>query len=675
MGENYLGVPGWVWGAGLGTAALYGAYQLAKGPDAPKGALEPESKPWLYKASPSYWFKSGREKKFLRMEKEKGQRNVELEKELTAAQKAYAVHQAASEKSGKVTKLEKEMTTTSGESRPSQSGADPKDIKVLNVLKKARLPIDPGVTWSPEQLALANQVAGSVLGAKDGQKWLQGFLAKNTISWADKEGVIYTFNQGRVVRTPSMSMLSKESVLGEDEVGFNWKTALLTAGVAPAAYLTYKGAKKVYGKIKGKKKSPEEQRQARMAAAYQRKAAALKKTRAMEKRHLAAIAVKESERDIAEAEAQALESEAALQTAQAIALEAEATKDVPEIAEDLSGWAVMGGCPWMPAGPAHVAATDTKEGATLRRGLAAARAARTNPEAKATLMGIAQRANAGDMKSRQLLSTMKAGLLAENQLFGTHASNLAAKENIVRKNWAKVRNLLRMPKSGLNISGSASVCGADAKKALGKTSPDIITPIPGEPPDVLVAITAAANSMGIPPAVAGSVVAAARAGDKTAQAELNQAETVYKAAQKGDPVAQKAVAQVTKDAKSGYAPAARKAATLAAAVGLVKGRVLWTGRQAEAKNKLNNQKITSREYKILSIKLSRYLTGTGPLSLPEATRGLQIASASKLDANGQGRWLKAITELSAPRRRSAKNVPTFTLAAGLGMFSHMPIVD
>ena len=813
MGEDYLGVPGWVWGAGLGTAALYGAYQLTKGPEKAKGALEPESKPWLYKVNPSYWLKSSREKKFTQIEKERGVRNVELQKELSAAERAYAVHQAAAEKAGKVEKLEKEMTTTSGESRSSRErppqefvGADPMDTKTqdaraLAVLKKSRVPMDPGSTWSPEQLSLANQVVGSVLGAGTRREiWLKEFLKKNEISWADDKGVIYSFGQGRIMRTPPISLASKESVLG-----LSLGTIVKTAGLAIPAYLAYRGGKAIYNKLKGKKKSPEEQREARMAAAYQRKAAAMKHTRAMEKRHLAALAVKESERDIAEAEAQALESEAALQTAQAIALEAEATKDVPEIAEDLSGWAVMGGCPWMTAGPAHVAATNTIAGAALRRGLAAARAARTNPEAREVLMGIAVKAKRGDVKSQQLMGTMKAGVAAERQLLATHDSNLAAKENIVRKSWARVAQLKSKAKSG--VSGAAllsiqqmspeflwnilsthnvnllplfedirrnplapssnatkdaiafigiaisnsystaitnqqvyrafsegyriarelthseilfssvlddirkktkwgrklnpgttdyiqvvcslillygsrtgmsgSVCGAEKKKIKGapsQVSPEIPSSIPGEPPDVQVAIAAAAKSMGVPPAVAGSVIAAAHAGDKNAQKELNQAEEVYRAAQRGDPMAKKAMAKVVADAKGGYAPAAQKAAVMAAAVGTLKGRAMWQSRKTkELKDAKKNRAIIQSdqmEYRILSIKLSRYLVGNGPLSASEASRGLLLAYRMKLNDKAQRTWFEAVKSLDKPRRKFPK---FFALGAGLGIFSDMEI--
>jgi hypothetical protein len=692
VGENYLGVPGWVWGAGAGTAALYGAYQLTKGSDSPKkqGALEPESKPWLYKVNPSYWFKSGREKKFVQIEKERGVRNVELQKELSAAERAYAVHQAAAEKAGKVEKLEKEMTTTSGDAFVGDAfvGVDPMDTKTddaraLAVLKKSRVPMEPGSTWSPEQLKLANQVVGSVLGSGTKREiWLKEFLRKNEISWADEKGAIYSLSQGRIMHTPPMSLASKESVLG-NEVGLSFGTiaAAATSGLAiPAyvasAYLAYKGGKAIYNKLKGKKKSPEQQREARMAAAYQRKAAALKNTRAMEKRHLAAIAVKESERDIAEAEAQALESEAALQTAQAIALEAEATKDVPQIAEDLSGWAVMGGCPWMKAGPAHIAATNTIAGAALRRGLAAARAARTNPEAREVLMGIAAKAKKGDPKSRQLMGTMKAGVAAERQLLATHDSNLAAKENIVRKSWARVHQLQSLAKSAA-VSGAGSkisknsLAKAQSKvpSKAGVVSSQIPSSIPGEPPDVQVAIAAAASSMGVPPAVAGSVIAAAHAGDKNAKRELDQAEAVYRAAQKGDAVAKKAMAKVVADAKSGYAPAAQKAAIMAAAVGTLKGRAMWQSRKSKEIKDTNSankdRAITAREYRILSIKLSRYLVGNGPLAPSEAARGLIIARSMKLDEKAQRTWLKAINCLDKPRR---KFPPFLAFGTGLGIF-------
>lgn len=107
-------------------------------------------------------------------------------------------------------------------------------------------------------------------------------------------------------------------------------------------------------------------------------------------------------------------------------------------------------------------------------------------------------------------------------------------------------------------------------------------PIPGEPPDVLIAVTAAANAMGVPPAVAASTIAAAKSGDKEARQELQRALTVYEAARRGDPIALRQIAAVRRDAKLGDPTAAQKAAFLAAATGSKKGWSLFKQRKSPA---------------------------------------------------------------------------------------------
>lgn len=96
-------------------------------------------------------------------------------------------------------------------------------------------------------------------------------------------------------------------------------------------------------------------------------------------------------------------------------------------------------------------------------------------------------------------------------------------------------------------------------------------PIPGEPIDVMVAITAAANTMGVPPAVAVSTLAAAKTGDKNAKRELGAAKAVYEAARKGDAIAMAQMSKAQEAAKTGDPEALRKLAFLAAATGSVKG--------------------------------------------------------------------------------------------------------
>jgi hypothetical protein len=117
------------------------------------------------------------------------------------------------------------------------------------------------------------------------------------------------------------------------------------------------------------------------------------------------------------------------------------------------------------------------------------------------------------------------------------------------------------------------------KQSLASQAPP---PIPGEPPDVLIAVTAAANAMGVPPAVAASTIAAAKSGDKGARHELQRALTVYEAARKGDPVALRQIAAVRRDTKLGDPTAAQKAAFLAAATGSKKGWSLFKRRKTPA---------------------------------------------------------------------------------------------
>lgn len=100
----------------------------------------------------------------------------------------------------------------------------------------------------------------------------------------------------------------------------------------------------------------------------------------------------------------------------------------------------------------------------------------------------------------------------------------------------------------------------------------------------MIAITAAANTMGVPPAVAASTLAAAKSGDKKAQKELEQALSVYQSAHKGDPVALRQIASVKKDMAAGYAPAAVKAAFLSAAAGASKGARTYKSRTVKAPN-------------------------------------------------------------------------------------------
>lgn len=108
---------------------------------------------------------------------------------------------------------------------------------------------------------------------------------------------------------------------------------------------------------------------------------------------------------------------------------------------------------------------------------------------------------------------------------------------------------------------------------------DVPVTIPGEPVDVMVAITGAAKSFGIPPEVAVSALAAAKAGEKDAQKKLADAEKLYASASEGDPTAVKQIAGIAKGAKAKKGPEAQAAAFLAAAIGSEKGWSLYKKRK------------------------------------------------------------------------------------------------
>jgi len=149
--------------------------------------------------------------------------------------------------------------------------------------------------------------------------------------------------------------------------------------------------------------------------------------------------------------------------------------------------------------------------------------------------------------------------------------------------WDVTRNLvpLKPTQTALGLSFVGAAKAAKPAKPSAALLAQVPPPIPGEPTDVLVATTASANTMGVPPAVAASVIAAAKAGDKGAKKELADAKKVWTAAQKGDPMALKQIAAVKKDHAAGYAPASQKAAALAAAAGHSKGWTNWKTRKAK----------------------------------------------------------------------------------------------
>jgi hypothetical protein len=115
VGEDEIGTfigdgpsTGTVLALGIPLAALstYGIYRATRPSE---GSGSSSSAPWLYKMNPSYWFKSDAEKKYISIEKSRGKRNVELDKEVEAAKRAYYTSSAASEKEQQIAAMDAQM--------------------------------------------------------------------------------------------------------------------------------------------------------------------------------------------------------------------------------------------------------------------------------------------------------------------------------------------------------------------------------------------------------------------------------------------------------------------------------------------------------------------------------------------------------------------------------------
>jgi hypothetical protein len=215
---------------------------------------------------------------------------------------------------------------------------------------------------------------------------------------------------------------------------------------------------------------------------------------------------------------------------------------------------------------------------------------------------VVQKAKAGDPKAQSQVKTIKAGMIADKQKTAAVKTNAMVARTVATHEKRKLLALGGSPIglfSRIKVPTMASMrarawspftFGADAvglkwpkprqKNYFIGAAAGVPPAIPGVPPDVLVALTASSNTFGIPPMVAASVIAAAKSGDPKARKELNDAARVYKAAQKGDPVARKQLAAVAADMKSGYAPAAQKAAVMSAAIGATKGKKNFDRRKA-----------------------------------------------------------------------------------------------
>jgi hypothetical protein len=244
----------------------------------------------------------------------------------------------------------------------------------------------------------------------------------------------------------------------DDEVGFNPLKAVGTVVKAPFQAAWW-GTKQVGKGLKWtgqqlgivkKPRSAAQRKQAALIAAAKRRAAAAARIRAAERKHEAAVLEREQARKIADEEAAALDAEAAAQEAEAIAIEAEAMKDVADVpaiegdvlsgesaeccgVTDIGFWSVVGNVS-VPVGKAALAAaTPTKAGAKLRTGAAAARAAKTNPAARAKLVENVAKAKAGDKVAQQVVNQVKAGATADAQRLDALKRDAGKKRSIARR--------------------------------------------------------------------------------------------------------------------------------------------------------------------------------------------------------------------------------------------------
>lgn len=399
--------------------------------------------------------------------------------------------------------------------------------------------------------------------------------------------------------------------VGGNNVGDFW-SGLKTVALSPITVPYWLGKKAVQGVAWTGRKifgggggaSPAQQRQAALAAAAKRNAAAQLRVAAAEKRQQAALMENEQAKDVADQEAAAMEAEAAAQAAESVAITTEATKNVAYKPESLSGWTVVGHCPPSRVGKAALAAaTNTPVGRRLRIGAFVGRAMKTNPTVRRQVAAIVGQAKAGNPKAKRQVSTIRAGIVADKQKTAAVKTNAMVARAVATHEKRKLVALgvspiglfskIRVPslaalkaRAQSPITFGGTFVGRSKQTFVGRSKQTFVgnvpPGIPGVPPDIMVALTASSNTFGIPPAVAASVIAAAKSGDPKARKELNDAARVYKAAQKGDPVARKQLAAVAADMKSGYAPAAEKAAVMSAAIGATKGKANYDKRQKAA---------------------------------------------------------------------------------------------
>jgi hypothetical protein len=505
------------------------------------------------------------------------------------------------------------------------SGGPSKFLKVVagmqapKIIAAARAAGLAGKTvWTAEErdkvaLGLLKSMKGELGGKNPGTG--DARIARETVAaWAVSHGV----------KVPSGDTTS-----GGAEVGIEWWKLNPIYGAAwlgkQAVTSTIKAVKSVFGKKK--QPSAYDRRMLALKAAASAQAASKARILAAEKKHEAAVAEREEEKNVAEAEAKAADAEAAAREAEAIAITAEAEKGLRGTAEavegigwTVTGWSVTGrgANRWSVIGKMHpklvgkfarVGASNTAKGQRLRFAAHVADSAGADRRTCADVKAVTKQARMGHALARKQLSLINMGAVASAQATQALANNAGQKREIAN-GWKKrlvtygtAEKAIRLPR--LLSFGTAlgwwknpvqfgtprwikKLAGHNARRpamtgaelmGLAPKAETKLAPVPGEPADVLVTVTAAAKTMGIPAPVAMSMVAAAKSGVPDAKRQLAEATKIYQAAQQGDKEAKAQIAAVQADSKTMYGPALQKAAALAAAVGLAKGHQQYAARK------------------------------------------------------------------------------------------------
>ncbi len=206
-----LGIP-------LAAAAGYGVVKAGQ------AMFSGPSKPWLYKLNPTYWFKTDREKNYIRTEHNAGYQNEQDAIDLDAAERAYKATEAVRQKESRLAEIDQGLkggmkaapsapTAVAQASMPntpevsgdmSSPGENPGlDKLILKIFAKNKIPVSANSTLSADQMAKAGQIVGRVIGDPDAaHNWLSGFIERQGIGLTAPTGGQTNIVHGKKTFTP-----------------------------------------------------------------------------------------------------------------------------------------------------------------------------------------------------------------------------------------------------------------------------------------------------------------------------------------------------------------------------------------------------------------------------------------------------------------------------------------